>query len=62
MAIISSRVKFRKCLFAAKYFYPSKNICRLITDVVLAEAVWTLIGKRYNLDKATVRCCTWLDW
>ena len=26
----------------------------LITDVVLAEAVWTLTGKRYNLDKAAV--------
>jgi len=28
----------------------------LITDVVLAETVWTLTGKRYNLDKAGV--CT----
>ncbi len=26
----------------------------LITDVVLAEAVWTLTGRRYNLDKAAV--------
>ncbi len=26
----------------------------LITDVVLAETVWTLTGKRYNLDKAAV--------
>lgn len=28
----------------------------LITDVVLVEAVWTLTGKRYNLDKNAV--CT----
>ncbi len=26
----------------------------LITDVVLAEAVWTLTGKRYNLDKTAI--------
>lgn len=26
----------------------------LITDVVLAETVWTLTGKRYNLDKSAV--------
>jgi predicted nucleic-acid-binding protein len=26
----------------------------LITDVVLAEAVWKLTGRRYNLDKAAV--------
>jgi len=26
----------------------------LITDVVLAETVWTLTGKRYNLDKTAV--------
>jgi len=26
----------------------------LITDVVLAEAIWTLTGKRYNLDKTAV--------
>lgn len=26
----------------------------LITDVVLAETVWTLKGKRYNLDKEAV--------
>lgn len=26
----------------------------LITDVVLVEAVWTLTGKRYGLDKAAV--------
>ena len=26
----------------------------LITDVVLAETVWTLTGRRYNLDKAAV--------
>lgn len=26
----------------------------LITDVVLAETVWTLTGKRYNLGKAAV--------
>ena len=26
----------------------------LITDVVLAETVWTLTGKRYSLDKAAV--------
>lgn len=32
-----------------------KNKCPvLITDVVLAETVWTLTGKRYNLDKAAV--------
>jgi predicted nucleic-acid-binding protein len=26
----------------------------LITDIVLAETVWTLTGKRYNLDKVAV--------
>lgn len=26
----------------------------LITDVVLAEAIWTLKGKRYNLNKAAI--------
>ena len=26
----------------------------LITDVVLAEAVWTLAGKRYNLNKKSI--------
>lgn len=26
----------------------------LITDVVLAETIWTLTGKRYNLDKVSV--------
>ncbi len=26
----------------------------LITDVVLAESVWTLSGKRYGLDKAAI--------
>ena len=32
-----------------------KNKCPvLIADVVLAETVWTLTGKRYNLDKAAV--------
>ena len=28
----------------------------LVTDVVLAEAVWTLTGKRYSLDKVAI--CT----
>lgn len=28
----------------------------LITDVVLAETIWTLTGKRYNLDKEAI--CT----
>lgn len=26
----------------------------LVTDVVLAETIWTLKGKRYNLDKAAI--------
>ncbi|HED35238.1 MAG TPA: PIN domain nuclease [Gammaproteobacteria bacterium] len=26
----------------------------LITDVVLAKTIWTLKGKRYNLDKASI--------
>ena len=26
----------------------------LVTDVVLAEAIWTLKGKRYNLDKEAI--------
>ncbi len=26
----------------------------LVTDVVLAETIWTLKGKRYNLDKASI--------
>lgn len=26
----------------------------LITDVVLIEAIWTLAGKRYNLDKLSI--------
>ncbi|MYN09552.1 PIN domain-containing protein [Pseudoduganella aquatica] len=30
------------------------NDCILITDIVLAEAVWTLRGKRYNAQKAEI--------
>ncbi len=26
----------------------------LITDIVLAEAVWTLTGKRYDIDKVSI--------
>ncbi len=26
----------------------------LVTDVVLAETVWTLAGKRYNVDKRSL--------
>ncbi len=30
------------------------NVPVLITDVVLAEAIWTLSGKRYGFDKPTI--------
>ena len=43
----------------AAQYAKAKNLIKdqhpvLITDVVLAEAVWTLTGRRYNLDKAAV--------
>ena len=30
------------------------NVPILVTDVVLAETIWTLKGKRYNLDKEAI--------
>jgi len=42
-------MQYKKASVVIKEQHPA-----LITDVVLAETVWTLTGKRYSLDKTAV--------
>ena len=47
-------IQYRKAKVLIEAHYPV-----LITDVVLVETVWTLAGRRYNLDKAAISGVVW---